>query len=50
MQLLEFDHKKRISAAQALNHPFFTPIPSEMHKLEGSNESVFDSGSKYGYQ
>jgi len=26
LQLLEFDPKKRISAAQAIAHPYFTPL------------------------
>jgi len=47
IQLLEFDHKKRVSSGQSLNHPYFVPIPSEMHKIHGSNESVSDALSRY---
>ena len=32
IQLLEYDHKKRISAAQALTHPYFTEIQNHMSK------------------
>jgi serine/threonine protein kinase len=47
LQLLEFDQKKRITSAQSLNHPYFVPIPSEMHKIAGSNEAVSDALSRY---
>lgn len=47
VKLLEFDHKKRINATQALNHSFFVPTPIDMHKIAGSNEAVSDALSRY---
>lgn len=39
--------KKRISAAAALNHSFFIPVPTGMQKVVGSNEFVVDALSKH---
>jgi len=44
--LLEQDPKKRISAADALNHPYFIPVPTGMTKISGTNDLVSDPLSK----
>jgi hypothetical protein len=44
--MIEFDHMKRITAADAMNHAYFIPNPSEMVKVDG-NEFYGDSLSKY---
>lgn len=47
LALLEFDQHKRLTAAQALNHSFFVPIPNEMIKIDGTNEVVSEALSRY---
>jgi hypothetical protein len=44
--MIEFDHTKRLTAADAMNHAYFIPSPSEMVKADG-NEFQGDSLSKY---
>jgi len=44
---MEFSAVKRISAAEALSHPFFTPFPSGMMRIGGTNEFVAEAISKY---
>jgi len=34
-KMLEFDQKKRITAAQCLQHQYFVPVPSEMDFIQG---------------
>jgi len=41
-QLLEYSQKKRITAAQALNHPYFTPS-AHIQKQSSSKELILDS-------
>jgi len=36
------DHKKRITAEDSLNHPYFIPVPHGMQKLAGTNDLVSD--------
>jgi len=48
LQLTEIDQKKRPSAAQALHHPFFTPVPVGMQKIPGFSESYIDAYSRNG--
>jgi len=43
LQLTEIDQRKRPSAAQALHHPFFTPVPVGMQKIPGFSESYIDA-------
>ena len=35
LKMLEFDQKKRITAAQCLQHQYFVPVPSEMDFVQG---------------
>ena len=44
--LLELDPMKRISAEEALSHPYFIPVPSGMLKMEGSNDLISNPLSK----
>jgi len=41
------DATKRISAAEALNHPYFTPIPIGMQKTSTSKGFYAEALSKY---
>ena len=45
-QLLEINVSKRLSAEEALSHPFFTkivPFPFQVSQLLGSNNNIIDS-------
>jgi len=46
LELLELDPRKRITAADALAHPYFIPVPNGMLKMSGSNDLVSDPQSK----
>jgi len=46
-KLLEVDPRKRITAAEALSHPYFTPIPCGMHRVPSSDGFVKLALSKY---
>jgi len=48
LQLIETDPKRRITAAQALSHPYFIPVPLGMQKISGSNDLVPDVTPKGG--
>jgi len=50
LQLLELEPKKRITAEEALCHPYFIPVPNGMLKIAGSNDLVSDplTGSQSG--
>jgi len=47
LKLLEFNHLNRISAAEALSHPYFTPFPSGMSRIGNSNDFVAEPITKY---
>jgi len=46
LQLLELDPMKRITAEEALSHPYFIPVPNGMLKVEGSNDLITNPLSK----
>ena len=40
LELLEFDKRRRKRAADCLEHPFFTPVPSDTKKAVGAIDSI----------
>ena len=47
LKLLEFNQLNRISASEALSHPYFTPFPTGMFRIGNSNDFISEAISKY---